>query len=86
MYTEIVSHLKNITLTADAAAIERARQQARAQRTTLNEAFREWLARYSGGTPTVEAFDQMMKRLQHVSAGRKFTRDEMNERGRNPRT
>ena len=39
---------KNITLTADGSLIERARERARRERTTLNEAFREWLMRYAG--------------------------------------
>lgn len=80
MYTGFVASLKNVTFTAAAETIERARLRARAQRTTLNEAFREWLDRYSGGPPSAEDFDRMIKRLSHVDAGRKFTRDEMNER------
>jgi uncharacterized protein (DUF4415 family) len=35
--------MKNVTLRADADLIEQARAVARAQRKTLNGAFREWL-------------------------------------------
>jgi hypothetical protein len=73
---------KNITFSADDAALERARAVARSRRTTLNEAFRDWLALYgNGGSPSkAEEFRALMKRLRYVDAGRKFTREEMNER------
>ncbi len=38
--------MKNITLSADDSLIARARQTARAQHKTLNQAFREWLEEY----------------------------------------
>lgn len=73
--------MKNVTLSADDSLIERARQTARAQHTTLNAAFREWLEQYIGRQGDVEAYDRLIKRLRgRVVAGRKFTREEMNER------
>ena len=39
--------MKNITLSADAALIEAAREKARADHTTLNEQFRRWLEDYT---------------------------------------
>lgn len=84
-YTKIVYTVpvrKNITLSAEDAAIERAREVARSRRTTLNAAFREWLKVYGNGdSPSkAEEFRALMERLRYVDAGRKFTRDEMNER------
>lgn len=38
--------MKNITLSADKALIEAARAQARADNSTLNEQFRQWLSEY----------------------------------------
>jgi len=73
--------VKNITLSADEHLIERARETARAERRTLNDAFREWLQEYTSRNGDLERYDQLMKRLRgHVVAGRKFTREEMNER------
>ena len=72
--------MKNITLSADEDLIERARLIAQAQRTTLNAAFREWLERFTTSAGDAQSFDALMKRLRHVDAGRRFTRDEMNER------
>jgi predicted transcriptional regulator len=72
--------MKNITLSADEDLIERARSIARGQRRTLNDAFREWLAQFAKSGGDAQSFDSLMKRLQHLDAGRHFSRDEMNER------
>lgn len=72
--------MKNITLSADENLIEQARLIAKAQRRTLNAAFREWLEQFTGHSRSAQEFDSLMKRLKHVRAGRRFTRDEMNER------
>ncbi len=72
--------MKNITLSADADLIEQARQVARSQRKTLNAAFREWLTHYAAQSGSTQELESLMKRLRHVRAGRRFSRDEMNER------
>jgi hypothetical protein len=72
--------MKNVTLSADDDLIEQARLVARAQKKTLNSAFREWLLQFTQRTGSVQEFDSLMKRLRHVRSGRRFTRDEMNER------
>lgn len=72
--------MKNITLSADEELIEQARLVAKAQRRTLNAAFREWLERFTREAGNAQEFDALMKRLKHVKAGRRFSRDEMNER------
>ena len=74
--------MKNITLSADESDIAAAREHARVQNTTLNEQFRIWLAGYARRRQTADEamalVDQMRKYVN--TAGRKFTRDEMNER------
>lgn len=77
MYTGFV---KNITLSADADLIEKARQVAKSEHKTLNAAFREWLASYASRRGDVEAHRALMKRLKHINANGPYTRDEMNER------
>jgi hypothetical protein len=72
--------MKNITLSADEDQIERARSIARAQRTTLNAAFREWLAQFTASAGDAQGFDALMRHMRHVDAGRCFSRDELNER------
>ena len=72
--------MKNVTLSAGEHLIEQARLVARAQHKTLNAAFREWLCEYTARAGAPQEFDSLMKRLRHVRAGRRFSRDEMNER------
>jgi hypothetical protein len=72
--------MKNVTLSADENLIEQARLIAKAQRKTLNSAFREWLEEFTRQSGHGQEFDSLMKRLKHVRSGRRFTRDEMNER------
>jgi hypothetical protein len=72
--------MKNITLSAENELIEQARLVARSQRKTLNEAFREWLLQYTARSRGAEDLDSLMSRVRHVRAGRRFSRDEMNER------
>jgi hypothetical protein len=73
--------MKNVTLSADEVLIEQARLQAKTRNTTLNQAFRDWLAEYVRQESRGEAIDALFKKLSHVnSGGRKYTRDEMNER------
>ena len=77
MYTILV---KNITFSADERLIEQAREVARSQHTTLNEAFRQWLEQYSGRARWLREYDELMESLKHVKADRKYTREELNER------
>jgi hypothetical protein len=72
--------MKNVTLSADENLIEQARLIAKAQHKTLNTAFREWLEQFTAREGNVQDYDALMRRLQHVKAGRRFARDEMNER------
>ena len=73
--------MKNITFSADADIIERARDVARTQKRTLNDAFREWLVQFTQPSANLEEYDALMKRLrQTVSLHPPYTRDQMNER------
>lgn len=71
---------KNITLSADENIIKKARQRARKQKTTLNNEFRKWLERYSNDDSLADYYTLIMKRLEYVKAGQKFSREELNER------
>jgi hemerythrin len=72
--------VKNITLSADEQLIRKAREKAAREERTLNQLFREWLARYVASDDAVENYRELMRQLAHVRADRTFTRDEMNER------
>ena len=72
--------MKNITLSADEAVIEAAREQARAEHTTLNQQFRIWLASYAQ-RQRMQRYEEVMTQLRgKIVVGRKLTREEMNER------
>jgi len=75
--------LSNITLSADKELIARARARAQAHNTTLNAEFRAWLQTYADedAAERIRVFNEIMNRVNYSgSGGRKFTRDEMNER------
>jgi cbb3-type cytochrome oxidase cytochrome c subunit len=73
--------MKNITLSADEKLIEAARDRARAEHTTLNEQFREWLASYARERSRIREYDTIVAALKgRLRVGRKLSRDEMNER------
>jgi len=74
--------MKNITLSADEELIEAARQRAASEHTTLNEQCRRWLADYVRREQQTRLAMETIRELQGrlATGGRKFTRDEMNER------
>jgi len=77
VYTIIV--LQNITSDGDKSDLELAREEARSQNTTLSEIFRGWVKGIAGRV-RARKYRALMNRLRYADAGRKFTRDEMNER------
>lgn len=77
--------MRNITLSADEQLIEIARDKARAKKTTLNAEFRKWIQQYANtnteSQQRLKAYRELMQELSTVSTGgRKFSREEMNER------
>lgn len=72
--------LKNITLSADEELIKKAREKAQREFTTLNASFRQWLKQYTNSAFKAKDYELLMQSLKYVKTGKKFTRDEMNER------
>lgn len=72
--------MKNITFSADEKLIEKARLKAAKEKTTLNQRFRDWLNRYASEKEYRKEFEDLMNDLSYAKPGRKFTREEMNER------
>lgn len=72
--------LKNITLSAEEALIERARKRAAAESTTLNAEFRRWLKQYANRPKNEADFRVLMAQLSYAQPGRTFSREELNER------
>ena len=74
--------MKNVTLSAEEGLIEEARRIAASRSTTLNAEFRQWLSDYVGRKRQSEKAMATIRELQgkYGTGGRKFTREEMNER------
>jgi hypothetical protein len=74
--------MRNITLSAEPDLIDDARAQAQRENTTINEQFRLWLISYTNRRSRADRAMASIEALQkHVNTGgKKFTREEMNER------
>ncbi|MBN2415233.1 hypothetical protein JXO52_05300 [bacterium] len=72
--------LKNITLSAEEQLIKKAREKAQQEHSTLNARFRQWLRQYAMNSSKTTDYEQFMNSLDYASPGKKFTRDELNER------
>ncbi len=72
--------MKNITLSADETLIQQARRRATNENSSLNELFREWLARYVAQPLASDQYEELMNQLTHINAAQTFSRKEMNER------
>lgn len=77
--------MRNVTLSANEQLIDSAREMAQKNKTTLNAEFRKWLVQYTHSeTDTkyrIQNYRALMKTLSNINtAGKKFSRDEMNER------
>ena len=75
-----VNILKNITLSADERLIKKAREKAQQENTTLNESFRKWLKRYIKTDKDEIGYYELMSTFNYADSGKKFSRDELNER------
>ena len=71
---------KNITLSAEEELIKTARQKAQRENTTLNHEFRQWLEQYVHSNLKRNEYQSLMQSLNYAKPGKKFSRDEMNER------
>ena len=74
--------MENIALSADEDLIAEARRRAAAENTTLNAQFRLWLEDYVGSERQAARAMETIRELHGKisTGGRKFTREEMNER------
>lgn len=84
--------MKDLTVRFDDRLLEAGRRKAVREQTTLQELFRKWLEDYAGDERQDEDPEERKRRVERAMAtidelrksiktgGRKFTRDEMNER------
>lgn len=74
--------MRNVTFSADEHLITAARERAQREKTTLNEQFRLWLEAYAARDERARTAMQVVADLRRTvrTGGRRFTRDELNER------
>ena len=72
--------MENITLSAEDHLIEQVRELAQSRNTSLNAMFREWLEDTAKTKDRMQKVDALLDRMEYVTVGQKFTRDELNER------
>ncbi len=72
--------LKNITLSADEQLLQLAKNKAKKSKSTLNVQFREWLQGSVNTEIQMFDYDALIIEMSYVNAGKKFSREEMNER------
>lgn len=74
--------MKNITLSASEQLVEAARRRALIEHTTLNELFRLWLEDYVRRPQQASVALETIRALRGslFTGGRKFIKDEMNQR------
>lgn len=72
--------LKNITFSAEQRLIQKARIKAQKESRSLNQVFRELLQNYAEPEQNDFDYEKFVKNLNINFKGKKFTREEMNER------
>ncbi|MFW6246242.1 MAG: hypothetical protein ACOC13_02200, partial [Tangfeifania sp.] len=68
--------LKNITFSAEKDLIDKTREKAQSEKTTLNVVFRRWLKQYTGKKNINNEIDLVMESVDYAKSGKKFSRDE----------
>ena len=71
---------KNITLKAEEAVIQKAREKAVSEHTSLNSLFQQWLRQYIHSDEAEKKYQELMDSMSYAFPGRKFSREDMNER------
>jgi hypothetical protein len=71
---------RNITLSVDEKLIDKAKKKAFTNNTSINELFRQWLMNYAIETDLSEKLEDFLSNTKYASSGRRFSRDELNER------
>ena len=74
--------MKNIVISVDENLFEAVEERARAEHTTVNEQIQLWLEDYARRSRNADEAMALVERMRSYvrTGGRKFTRDEMNER------
>ncbi len=76
----MIKIMRNVTFRVQEDSLVKAREKAGREKRSLNALINQWIKNYSAAKE--EGFDayKYLSRFRGVKIGRKFTREEMNER------
>ena len=76
----MIKRMKNVTFRIQEDSLNKAREKATKEKRSLNKLINQWIKNYT--VTKDETFDvrKYLGRIKGVKIGRKFTREEMNER------
>ena len=76
----ILHKMKNITFSADESLIQKARDKAEQENSTLNNKFRKWLQEYVTWDVKEDHIKNILSKVSNSTSGKSFLRDELNQR------
>ncbi|TGN20260.1 antitoxin [Leptospira idonii] len=72
--------MSNVTFRADEKTLLKARLKAQNDNKSLAEVFNEFLMNYANAVNDPLDYKNLMEKFKYAKVGKKFTREEMNER------
>jgi len=76
----VIKKMTNVTFRIQEDMLRKAREKAGKERKSLNHLVNQWLKNYSVAQDAAFDVRKYLDRVKGVKVGRKFTREEMNER------
>lgn len=76
----MIKKMTNVTFRIQENMLRKAREKAVKERKSLNNLVNQWLKNYSVAQDAAFDVHKYLDRVKGVKIGRKFTREEMNER------
>lgn len=76
----MIKKMANVTFRIQEDMLRKAREKAVRERKSLNNLVNQWLKSYSVAQDAAFDVHKYLNRVRGVKIGRKFTREEMNER------
>ena len=76
----MIKKAKNVTFRIQEDLLKKARAKALKEHQSLNKLVSQWLKNYAAGKGQQMDYMSFMAKLDNIKIGKKFTREEMNER------
>ncbi len=76
----MIKKATNITFKVDEDVLAKAREKALVEHQSLNSLVNQWMKNYTYKKENQTSYLEFMKQFDGIKIGKKFTREEMNER------